>query len=259
MANCDTGAIDQTSLSQIVAAVAPSVPPGATGATGSAGPTGPAGPQGIQGAAGLTGPTGPQGTQGIQGTAGLAGATGATGSTGATGPTGPTWQLPVGFVFISTVATNPASLLGYGTWTAVAAGKMLVGVDANDATFAAGATGGSKTATPAGTVTAPTFTGSAAASQAVSAGTPAGTNSTATVATATGSKAGTSAGAFNTIGGVSPGSSFTVPAQTFTGAALATHAHNVTAAGTNSAPTFTGQSASILNPYLAVYMFQRTA
>jgi len=39
-------------------------------------------------------------------------------------------QLPVGFVFISTVATNPATLLGYGTWNAVGAGRVLVGVGA---------------------------------------------------------------------------------------------------------------------------------
>ena len=35
---------------------------------------------------------------------------------------------PVGSVFISVVSTNPNTLLGYGTWSAIAAGKMLVGV-----------------------------------------------------------------------------------------------------------------------------------
>jgi microcystin-dependent protein len=39
-------------------------------------------------------------------------------------------QLPVGFVFISTVATNPATLLGYGTWNAAGAGRVLVGIGA---------------------------------------------------------------------------------------------------------------------------------
>jgi hypothetical protein len=91
----------------------------------------------------------------------------------------------------------------------------------------------------AGTVPAQTFTGSSATTSAVSAGTPAGTNGTASVATVTGSKAGTSAGAFSTIGGVSPGSSFTVPAEIFTGSALATHTHTLTATGTNSTAAFT--------------------
>ncbi len=111
------------------------------------------------------------------------------------------------------------------------------------------------TGTP-GTVPAQVFTGASDTTSAVSAGTPGGTNGTATVATVTGSKAGTSAGAFSTIGGVSPGSSFTVPAETFTGSALATHTHTVTPTGTNgtasftpagtvAAPTFTGNSGTV--------------
>lgn len=36
---------------------------------------------------------------------------------------------PVGSVFISVVATNPSVLLGYGTWAAFAAGKVLIGLD----------------------------------------------------------------------------------------------------------------------------------
>lgn len=42
---------------------------------------------------------------------------------------------PVGSVFTSVVATNPATLLGYGTWQALGAGRMLVGFDSNDADF----------------------------------------------------------------------------------------------------------------------------
>lgn len=34
---------------------------------------------------------------------------------------------PVGSIFIATVSTNPATLLGYGTWVAHAAGRVLVG------------------------------------------------------------------------------------------------------------------------------------
>jgi len=42
---------------------------------------------------------------------------------------------PVGSVFIAVVSTDPATLLGYGTWSAFAAGRMLVGFDAADTDF----------------------------------------------------------------------------------------------------------------------------
>lgn len=54
-------------------------------------------------------------------------------------------RLPVGSLFLAVVSTNPAALLGYGTWAAIATGRVLVGVDAGDADFdAAEKTGGAK-------------------------------------------------------------------------------------------------------------------
>jgi microcystin-dependent protein len=51
-------------------------------------------------------------------------------------------------VFISVVATNPATLLGYGTWVAFAAGRVLVGLDAGQTEFdTVRETGGAKTHT----------------------------------------------------------------------------------------------------------------
>jgi hypothetical protein len=49
---------------------------------------------------------------------------------------------PIGCIYVTTVATNPASVLGFGTWTAFGAGRTLVGVGTSDAAYAAGATGG---------------------------------------------------------------------------------------------------------------------
>lgn len=55
---------------------------------------------------------------------------------------------PVGSVFIAVVATNPGTLLGYGTWSAFAAGRVLVGIDAGQTEFdTVEETGGAKTHT----------------------------------------------------------------------------------------------------------------
>lgn len=55
---------------------------------------------------------------------------------------------PVGSVYINAaVSTNPATLLGFGTWVAFGTGRVLVGVDSGDTSFdALGETGGSKDA-----------------------------------------------------------------------------------------------------------------
>ena len=52
-------------------------------------------------------------------------------------------QLPVGYIFISTSSDDPAVALGYGTWTALGAGKVLVGYQSGSADFGTGGqTGG---------------------------------------------------------------------------------------------------------------------
>jgi microcystin-dependent protein len=58
---------------------------------------------------------------------------------------------PIGSVFISTLATNPAELLGFGTWQAIAAGRVLIGQDAGQSEFdTLGETGGAKEVTLTG-------------------------------------------------------------------------------------------------------------
>ena len=108
---------------------------GIAGADGAAGAQGSAGPQGDPGPQGDAGPEGPPGAQGEQGPQGEPGEGGGE-------------AFPVGSVFISVVATDPATLLGYGTWAAFASGRVLVGIDAGQTEFdAALETGGAKTHT----------------------------------------------------------------------------------------------------------------
>ena len=53
---------------------------------------------------------------------------------------------PVGSIYTSVVSTNPATLLGVGTWAAFGEGKVLVGIDSGDTDFdTVLETGGSKT------------------------------------------------------------------------------------------------------------------
>lgn len=56
---------------------------------------------------------------------------------------------PVGSIYINaSVSTNPATLIGFGTWQAFAAGRVMVGLDSGQTEFdTLGETGGAKTHT----------------------------------------------------------------------------------------------------------------
>jgi len=135
---------------------------------------------------------------------------------------------PVGMIFTSTVSTNPNTLMGFGTWTAFGAGKVLIG---NGGGFSAGATGGSADSivvshTHTATVTDPTHVH-------------ASSNGLAFL-TSSGGTGGTIGGS-----GVSVSSANTAAAST----------------GISVSNSTTGSSGTNANlpPYIVVYMWQRTA
>lgn len=164
---------------------------------------------------------------------------------------------PVGSVFISVVSTNPNTLLGGGTWSAIGAGRVLVGLDSGDTDFdAAEETGGSKTraiSAHAGTAVADhashthTYTEVPNHVHGVSTilrtATTGGATTQVTNSQDTSSTADTTRKTDNPDGGVATGT---------TAGPSATLTHNVTQPSDHSA-------INVCQPYLVVYMWKRTA
>ena len=140
---------------------------------------------------------------------------------------------PVGSIYMNaTVATNPATLLGFGTWTAFGAGRVPVGINSGDSDFdTVEETGGSKDAI------IPTHTHTAATSS-------------------------TDSGHTHTVPGVATdtaGSSVTIGQ----GRAIETRTTNTGTANITSSTTVANAGVSAtgknLQPYIVVYMWKRTA
>lgn len=241
---------------------------------------------------------------------------------------------PVGSVFISVSSTNPGTSLGFGTWVAFGAGRVLVGLDAGDPDFdTSEETGGAKTVASAGSVTAPTISGSTAAeashthgvtsnvavadhashnhtytdvvnhthpvnitdpthnhtqnahthTQSVNSATTGGlsgyapdtsTNTSTTSGYSTGSTTATNIAAStgitattsNPAGGVASGTtagpsatlSHSVTNNAVTSAAGSSHLHGAGSLAA-SAPSYTGTATSVVQPFIVVYMWKRTA
>jgi len=154
---------------------------------------------------------------------------------------------PVGAIFLSTVSTNPSTLLGFGTWVAYGTGRMLISADA---TYTAGSTGGSATTTLI-TANLPSHTHSFSAT----------TGSMSANATHNHNLLGSSyhyvADGGQNQGGASS-NPFTPGSTTYgdvTSTANIDHTHSVsgTTGGTGS-----GTAATTISPYIAVYMWNRT-
>ena len=157
---------------------------------------------------------------------------------------------PVGSVYTnSAVTTNPATLLGFGTWVAIGAGKVLIGQDTSDTLFdTMGETGGSKDAI----VVSHTHTGSTGAAGAHS-------HSINDPGHAHGYNNVFMSGPGISYGGGGPSVQFNHPSTDGSGTGISingvgAHTHTVTTDATGSS----GTNANI-QPYIVVKMWTRTA
>lgn len=182
---------------------------------------------------------------------------------------------PVGSIYINAgVSTNPATLLGFGTWVAFGAGKMIIGIDSGDADFdALTDTGGAKAATLTTTeLPAHAHTGSSLGNEAAHTHTGPShqhgvTDGGHTHSSLNGGSVMQYAGSGSTKEGLASGSTITLNATTAsatTGVSIdaagtgntgagSSHTHSLTIASAGS-----GSSFSIMNPYVTAYMWKRT-
>ncbi len=144
---------------------------------------------------------------------------------------------PVGSIYINaTSSSNPATLLGFGTWEAFGAGRMMVGLNASDALFdTAEETGGSKDAI----AVSHTHSFSASTSE----------NGAHTHAFQAGD------GTVN-VGSISGRGLTNDDETTFNTASAGAHTHTVS--GTTGSTGSSGTNAN-LPPYIVVRMWKRTA
>jgi hypothetical protein len=169
---------------------------------------------------------------------------------------------PVGALYISTLSTNPGTLLGRGTWSAFGAGRVLVGRDSGDADFdTAEETGGAKTKAISA------HSGTAVANHASHTHTYTQVpNHLHTLATGTGST-----GSFSQVVGTvdtSSGGNGGTPTQTALGTLSGNPVGGV-ATGTTAGPDATlthsvtqpdsHTDLNVVQPYIVVYMWKRTA
>lgn len=165
---------------------------------------------------------------------------------------------PVGCIYTSTNSTNPATSLGFGTWSAFGAGRVPVGFDSGDTDFDTDEeTGGAKTvATNVTVATQPTFTVNSHThplsnnGQAQVEGTSAGNVLMTEVAT----------GSWNSVRRVTGTAGASASGRT-TGAGLAgaTDATAGTATTRTADVALTNNATSVVQPYITVRMWKRVS
>jgi hypothetical protein len=145
---------------------------------------------------------------------------------------------PIGSIYLGTLSTNPNTLFGFGTWVTFGSGRVLI---SQDGTYSAGSTGGAATATLS-TTNLPSHTHTYSGT----------TGSTDLSHTHTyGSSSNYGSGSANAFDARNSNS------YTTSGASVNmnhTHSFSGTTDGTGSGTAF-----SIVQPYIAVYMWNRTA
>jgi len=170
---------------------------------------------------------------------------------------------PVGSIYTNaTVATNPGTLLGFGTWVAFGAGRMLIGVGTlSGQTFAGGATGGDF----APALLSHTHTGTTGNQSA---------NHTHSVSGTTSGQSADHTHDVNADSGIPGGANwqggFRQPSPIPTSGTSNDHTHTFSATSsgvsvdhnhtfTTAAASSGSQTTGNLPPYIAVYIWQRTA
>lgn len=144
---------------------------------------------------------------------------------------------PISSIFISVSSTNPGTSLGFGTWVAFGTGRMLVGIDTGDTSFdVVEETGGAKTVTIAQANLPNISTGAGTAHAHVQTQ---GTGATGNFSTAP-------------IDNSSGGTGGTVAVTTAANSTATENAHTHSLGGS-------GTALSVMNPYIVVYMWKRTA
>jgi len=157
---------------------------------------------------------------------------------------------PVGAIYTAIVSTNPGTLLGFGTWSAFGAGRVMVGFDSGNALFdTAEETGGSADAiTVSHTHTA------------TSTVTDAGHTHGLMGAASTGTTRGLSESVTRNVqgGDATASRGYIQTAPTGGENFVETKTTGVTVATTNSSTGSSGTNANY-QPYITVYMWKRTA
>jgi hypothetical protein len=154
---------------------------------------------------------------------------------------------PVGSIYINaTVATNPGTLLGFGTWTAFGAGRVMVGFNSANVLFdTAEETGGSADST----LPSHTHTGTTDAGGSSSGSVTGGVSSDfGPFSSATGVLA-----LSDSVGNRPQGAAGTGSQRTAT-LTIPTHTHTITTASAGTSGTNANYQ-----PYITVYMWKRTA